>query len=63
MLAEGLTYFKNYQNGTQRQEMSKLNCAGEMVPIDFLNGFHQTSTCKKKKSTCEAQQNEVCLKC
>ena len=41
MLVEGLKYFKNYQNGTQRQEVSKLcwgngaNRLSEWFPQNF----------------------------
>ena len=42
MLVEGLKYFKNYQNGTQRQELSK--CRVDRL---MMQGHHKTSTREK----------------
>ena len=57
MLVEGLKYFKNYQNGTQRQEVSKL-CWGNganRLSEWFPQNFQLVKKKKRKSSPCEAQ--------
>ena len=57
MLVEGPKYFKNYQNGTQRQEVSKL-CWGNGANR-LSEWFPQNFQLVKKKKAVPVKHNKM----